>query len=424
MGRDEDPLSLNRYTYVLNDPLMYWDPTGHAEVSLRDLAGATGSTIQYDNKTKTTTVTVTSGYKVEFKAGQDGVKIENGRMVIDNEVFDAKMSGTQNGATVKVDSFVSDEVKSKGKVVETAKAAVITQVTTPYETLRDTAVAFDVSSHKTLKSIKTSDVPNLNEPGSGLYYSQPKSLLIGLALTDGDILNDYEVKALHLSYNNLEVQKFNMMSVMANQYGANILYTEFQHNINSGFNNYAATGISFRPKVGLDVTAPLEQVNIAKNNTNGKNAKDAGKGGPGVNRLIDEFDDTETYKGAAKSRTTQGAGDLIDTSPIKIPSNAVKVEQAKNGYDQVKYTWSDGTYKYEARWHTRTPGAPADQGDTWVVTRTTPGSQTTRKQQHILTGENQWTSMKQWQDAVSARQNGTATAEQQALLDSGHWPAK
>lgn len=40
-----------------------------------------------------------------------------------------------------------------------------------------------------------------------------------------------------------------------------------------------------------------------------------------------------------------------------------------------------------------------------------------------MTGENQWTSMKQWQDAVSARQNGVATPEQQALLDSGHWNA-
>ncbi|WP_088833833.1 RHS repeat domain-containing protein [Paenibacillus tyrfis] len=126
---------------------------------------------------------------------------------------------------------------------------------------------------------------------------------------------------------------------------------------------------------------------------------------------------------ALSRAATKGTGNVAKSSPIKIPDNAVKVEQAKNGYDQIKYTWSDGTYKYEARWHTRTPGAPADQGNTWVVTRTTPGSQTTRKVQHILTSENQWTPMKQWQDAVSARQNGVATPEQQALLDSGHWLA-
>ncbi|RAV02633.1 polymorphic toxin type 47 domain-containing protein [Paenibacillus sp. YN15] len=30
-GEDNRPLSLNRYTYVLNSPLMFWDPTGHWE---------------------------------------------------------------------------------------------------------------------------------------------------------------------------------------------------------------------------------------------------------------------------------------------------------------------------------------------------------------------------------------------------------
>ena len=29
-GRQQDPLSLNRYTYCHNNPLIYWDPTGHA----------------------------------------------------------------------------------------------------------------------------------------------------------------------------------------------------------------------------------------------------------------------------------------------------------------------------------------------------------------------------------------------------------
>lgn len=115
----------------------------------------------------------------------------------------------------------------------------------------------------------------------------------------------------------------------------------------------------------------------------------------------------------------------VKSSPFEIPSDAKVVKQVKNGYEQIKYNWSDGTYKYEARWHTRTPGAPADQGNTWVITRTTPGSPTGQmKVQHILTGENQWTPMSEWQAAVSARQNGTATAAQQALLDSGHWPAE
>ncbi|MGG2921524.1 RHS repeat domain-containing protein [Brevibacillus parabrevis] len=34
-GTVDNPLSLNRYTYVLNNPLIFIDPTGHAEISLR-----------------------------------------------------------------------------------------------------------------------------------------------------------------------------------------------------------------------------------------------------------------------------------------------------------------------------------------------------------------------------------------------------
>ena len=116
---------------------------------------------------------------------------------------------------------------------------------------------------------------------------------------------------------------------------------------------------------------------------------------------------------------------IARTSPIEIPESAKIAEQAKNGYDQIKYTWSEGGYKFEARWHTRTPGAPVEQGDTWVVTRTTPGTASgQQKVQHILTGDGEWTTMNEWQAAIKARQGGTATTAQQQLLDSGHWPVK
>jgi len=115
---------------------------------------------------------------------------------------------------------------------------------------------------------------------------------------------------------------------------------------------------------------------------------------------------------------------LVKSSPLEIPSTAKVIRQAKTGYDQIKYTWSDDVYKYEARWHTRTPGAPKDQGNTWVITRTTPGKVTGHlKVQHVMTGENEWTTMNEWQKAIRARQNGVTTPEQQSLLDCGHWPA-
>lgn len=45
-------------------------------------------------------------------------------------------------------------------------------------------------------------------------------------------------------------------------------------------------------------------------------------------------------------------------APIEIPESAKIKAQSKTGYEQISYKWNDGTYKYEVRWHTRTPGAP------------------------------------------------------------------
>ena len=116
--------------------------------------------------------------------------------------------------------------------------------------------------------------------------------------------------------------------------------------------------------------------------------------------------------------------DLAKTAPINIPSNATVTLQPKTRYDQIRFRWTDGTYRFEARWHTRTPGAPAGQGNTWVVHRITPGTPTgQRSETHFLTGSGQWTSASQWHAAVQAHQNGTATPAQNELLQGGHWQA-
>lgn len=39
-GELSDPLSLNLYTYVHNEPVLYWDPTGHWEESDKYLSAA------------------------------------------------------------------------------------------------------------------------------------------------------------------------------------------------------------------------------------------------------------------------------------------------------------------------------------------------------------------------------------------------
>lgn len=64
----------------------------------------------------------------------------------------------------------------------------------------------------------------------------------------------------------------------------------------------------------------------------------------------------------------------------------------------MSYEWYDGTYKYEVRWHTRTPGAPIEQRDTWVVERVIPGigagSNHRPRIEQVRVGENEWIAKK------------------------------
>lgn len=113
-------------------------------------------------------------------------------------------------------------------------------------------------------------------------------------------------------------------------------------------------------------------------------------------------------------------------SPVKIPYNASVEKKRKNGYEQVKYAWESGKYRYESRWHTSTPGAP-NKKQSWVVTRIKKGvgygKNASAKQTWVLSGKT-WVSMKTWQDAIKARKNGAATKAQLKLLNNGHFTRK
>ena len=113
-------------------------------------------------------------------------------------------------------------------------------------------------------------------------------------------------------------------------------------------------------------------------------------------------------------------------SPVEIPNEAtVNAKSMNKGYQQIKYQWSDGTYKYEARWHTETPGAAQyGRGTTWVVTKTIPGNAQGQKRiTEYLVGNN-WISENVWKAAERANMTGHATAEQMKILEEGHWLAK
>lgn len=133
-------------------------------------------------------------------------------------------------------------------------------------------------------------------------------------------------------------------------------------------------------------------------------------------------------KGAQKTHEDYVAKELPKGSPIKIPSNAIVKEEIKNAYDQVKYTWKRGDYSYTSRWHTRTPNAPKEQGDSWVVERKISGvgygKNARPKREEVLVGKNKWISKQEWKNAIIARKNGTATKEQKEMLDNGHWKDK
>ena len=119
---------------------------------------------------------------------------------------------------------------------------------------------------------------------------------------------------------------------------------------------------------------------------------------------------------------------LPKRSPIKIPSLATIKEKQKNGYNQVKYSWKKGNYNYTSRWHTHTPNAPKEQGNSWVVDRKQPGvgygKNARPKKEEILVGKNKWISRQDWDNAIVARKKGTLMPKQKEWLYNGHWKDK
>lgn len=134
--------------------------------------------------------------------------------------------------------------------------------------------------------------------------------------------------------------------------------------------------------------------------------------------FVDYMDDSE-----AQRYREYWARIYKDYSPVKIPDNAkIKAEFKKAGYEQFQYKWNDGTYRWDVRWHTRTPNAPLNQGSTWVVKRETIGNGPVKPHSEFFLQGNQWIQGFKWYDAIKARKLGTATPQQVDILDKGHWP--
>ena len=116
---------------------------------------------------------------------------------------------------------------------------------------------------------------------------------------------------------------------------------------------------------------------------------------------------------------TMNVHNIIETSPVEIPENArIVARKMKQGYFQVRFRWNDGTYRWEARWHTRTPGAPLTQRNTWVIKREIIGTSTSE----FLLNDGSWAKGYDWYKAIGNRQSGIITVEESILLDKGHIP--
>ena len=145
-----------------------------------------------------------------------------------------------------------------------------------------------------------------------------------------------------------------------------------------------------------------------------------------IKMLSEDAGKTIKFSEAPYDDAIEMAKDYAKKAPIDIPDTAtMKPRTMNNGYEQITYAWRENEYKYVVRWHSRTPGAPIEQGNTWVITRKIPGSGGQKPRSFYKIGNTgtdaDWVKGKDWFDAINARKAGTATPHQLEILDAGHW---
>ena len=191
-GSIADPLSLNLYTYCHNEPIMYWDPTGHVEANLRDLVDAAKGTIKWDNDTRTATATI-NGIEQEFKIND--YKVEEGRIIIDSEKFDSIFSNSK----VYISSTVEDKTISVTTVKYNNSS---TYYGGPSVTIGSTINNYKKPSSMLTQVTKgTGNAPSVNTPDGLTLTEDMKKAGVKVVTIDGKQYYDYTEPINTVFYN-------------------------------------------------------------------------------------------------------------------------------------------------------------------------------------------------------------------------------
>ncbi|MGM9883048.1 MAG: hypothetical protein ACI31K_02605 [Limosilactobacillus reuteri] len=114
---------------------------------------------------------------------------------------------------------------------------------------------------------------------------------------------------------------------------------------------------------------------------------------------------------------------LRNNAPWPIPQNADHQVQLKNGYHQVKYTWEKDDWRYEARWHERTPNAQLITYPSWRLDCVRPGKgygpTATPRLAETWAGDH-WVSVSRVRYAAARYHHGCATPADINLLKATH----
>ena len=114
LGNGADPLSLNRYTYCRNNPLIYWDPSGHVGVPIRTINEAEGNTVNWkagsSQGNSTIVITTPGGISQTLLEGRDYIiGSDNTARYTDNNSFNNDNGSNNNSGGNNNDNSYYDD---------------------------------------------------------------------------------------------------------------------------------------------------------------------------------------------------------------------------------------------------------------------------------------------------------------------------